>query len=179
MTRKMIGTALASAKKLYVGNEPGDVAGCAQLCLLDKLTGIQPPAAKRALLRGDAWPRAQRGAEPRAGEGGAGWKFLSSACWGQSSPPETGQREKSKALSALSSEVTATDTARRGTGERGALPAAQAELLPQMQRKKRLQQVTRERFPSSIVLFVVFTYLSASARTQQCFFAPSSERYLK
>lgn len=50
---------------------PSDVAGCARFCLLDTFAEIQPPSAKwrlTGLLRGDAWPRTRRGAEPRAGE---------------------------------------------------------------------------------------------------------------
>lgn len=162
---------------LYTGNEPSDVAGCAQLCLLDKLTGIQPPSPKRALL-GETPGRGlcQEQSRRQAGEARFG-NFSLLHAGGRICLQRLGKAKRARLFPHCL--LTTTDTAaRRRTGEgRPAVPAPQSELLPETQRKKMLQQVGSVFQAASHCLSSSLT--SVFQRGTNSFFAPSSERYLK
>lgn len=189
---KMIGVILASAKMLYTGN---DAEWCSWMCralLSEYICRNSAAFCKMEALGfagGDAWPRAQRGAKPQAGERGAFWYSYPFCVLGAEFVFRDGAKRKGKdsSLSVLLLKWLLLPKHRdAGLGERG--PAAPAQRIsartaaraPSRDARKENVTASRQPFPSNIMLFVFFTYINISVRQQQSVsFHQSGERYLK
>lgn len=133
---KMIGVILASAKMLYTGN---DAEWCSWMCralLSEYICRNSAAFCKMEALGfagGDAWPRAQRGAKPQAGERGAFWYSYPFCVLGAEFVFRDGAKRKGKdsSLSVLPSEVTAAAKAPRcGAGGAWTGSSCSADLCP-------------------------------------------------